>query len=249
MRRTLRPRHPRRGPGRRPGGDAVVDDHHPARLEVEPGPVAPVLGGPALEFLALAVGHELERELVEPRRRQHLVVLDLHAPFAQRAHGQLGLEGDTELAHHDHVERDTREAETSKATGTPPRGSPRTTSGPDPGSAERVGQLCPGVAPVREPHLDLLLGDAQSSLPRHPGVPLGLPALGDHPACARARSGPCDDERPGPATGERRGIHVDAPEGLNSHQRDTLAHIFRHPSGSNIEWHSVLSLLNAVATV
>jgi hypothetical protein len=42
---------------------------------------------------------------------------------------------------------------------------------------------------------------------------------------------------------------VDAPEGLNNHQRDTLAHIFRHPSGSNIEWHSVLSLLNAVATV
>ena len=42
---------------------------------------------------------------------------------------------------------------------------------------------------------------------------------------------------------------MDAPEALNSHQRDTLAHIFRHPSGSNIEWHSVLSLLNAVSTV
>ena len=40
-----------------------------------------------------------------------------------------------------------------------------------------------------------------------------------------------------------------APEALNGHQRDTLAHIFRHPSGSNIEWHSVLSLLNSVATV
>ena len=36
---------------------------------------------------------------------------------------------------------------------------------------------------------------------------------------------------------------------LNSHQRDTLAHIFRHPLSHNIEWHSVLSLLNAVATV
>jgi hypothetical protein len=42
---------------------------------------------------------------------------------------------------------------------------------------------------------------------------------------------------------------VDAPEDLNGHQRDTLAHIFRHPSGHNIEWHSILSLLNAVATV
>jgi hypothetical protein len=42
---------------------------------------------------------------------------------------------------------------------------------------------------------------------------------------------------------------VDVPEGLNNHQRDTLAHIFRHPSGSNIEWRSVLSLLDAIATV
>ena len=36
---------------------------------------------------------------------------------------------------------------------------------------------------------------------------------------------------------------------LNSHQRDTLAHIFRHPTSHNIEWHSILSLLNAVGTV
>ena len=38
-------------------------------------------------------------------------------------------------------------------------------------------------------------------------------------------------------------------EHLNGHQRDTLAHIFRHPLSHNIEWRSVLSLLNAVATV
>jgi hypothetical protein len=28
-----------------------------------------------------------------------------------------------------------------------------------------------------------------------------------------------------------------------------MAHIFRHPLSHNIEWHAVLSLLNAVATV
>jgi hypothetical protein len=39
------------------------------------------------------------------------------------------------------------------------------------------------------------------------------------------------------------------PVHLNSHQRDTMAQIFNHPLGHNIEWHSVLSLLNAVATV
>jgi hypothetical protein len=36
---------------------------------------------------------------------------------------------------------------------------------------------------------------------------------------------------------------------LNGHQRDTLAQVFRHPLGHNIEWHAVLSLLHAVGTV
>ena len=40
-----------------------------------------------------------------------------------------------------------------------------------------------------------------------------------------------------------------APQHLNGHQRDTLAQVFRHPSGHNIEWHTVVSLLHAVATV
>ena len=39
------------------------------------------------------------------------------------------------------------------------------------------------------------------------------------------------------------------PEHLNSHQRDTMAQIFNHPLSHNIEWHAVLSLLNAVGTV
>lgn len=40
-----------------------------------------------------------------------------------------------------------------------------------------------------------------------------------------------------------------APDHLNSHHRDTMAQIFRHPLSHNVEWHAVLSLLNAVATV
>ncbi|MGD0593559.1 MAG: hypothetical protein ABSB54_07770 [Acidimicrobiales bacterium] len=39
------------------------------------------------------------------------------------------------------------------------------------------------------------------------------------------------------------------PAQLSSHHRDTLEQIFRHPSGHNIEWHDVLSLLEAVASV
>jgi hypothetical protein len=41
----------------------------------------------------------------------------------------------------------------------------------------------------------------------------------------------------------------DVPEHLNSHQRDTLVHIFRHPLSHNLEWHAVLSFLEAVGTV
>ena len=36
---------------------------------------------------------------------------------------------------------------------------------------------------------------------------------------------------------------------LNGHHRDTLAQVFRHPTSHNIEWHDILSLLNAVGTV
>ena len=39
------------------------------------------------------------------------------------------------------------------------------------------------------------------------------------------------------------------PEHLASHHRDTLRKIFQHPTSHNIEWHDVLSLLEAVGTV
>lgn len=39
------------------------------------------------------------------------------------------------------------------------------------------------------------------------------------------------------------------PEHLNSHQRDTLVQIFRHPLSHNLEWHAVVSFLESVGTV
>jgi hypothetical protein len=36
---------------------------------------------------------------------------------------------------------------------------------------------------------------------------------------------------------------------LSSHHRDTLLQIFQHPTSHNIEWHDVLSLLEATGTV
>ena len=38
------------------------------------------------------------------------------------------------------------------------------------------------------------------------------------------------------------------PEHLSNHHRNTLRQIFRHPVSHNIEWHAVLSLLEAVCS-
>lgn len=38
-------------------------------------------------------------------------------------------------------------------------------------------------------------------------------------------------------------------EHLNSHHRVTLEQLYQHPTGHNIEWHAVLSLLEAVGSV
>jgi hypothetical protein len=42
---------------------------------------------------------------------------------------------------------------------------------------------------------------------------------------------------------------VPEQEHLDNRHRDTLRQILRHPTSHNIEWHAVLSLLEAVGTV
>jgi hypothetical protein len=39
------------------------------------------------------------------------------------------------------------------------------------------------------------------------------------------------------------------PEHLSNHHRTTLRQIFQHPVSHNIEWHAVLSLLEAIGSV
>jgi hypothetical protein len=39
------------------------------------------------------------------------------------------------------------------------------------------------------------------------------------------------------------------PEQLSDRHRDTLLRIFQHPASHNIEWHAVLSLLEAAGSV
>jgi hypothetical protein len=40
-----------------------------------------------------------------------------------------------------------------------------------------------------------------------------------------------------------------SPEGLDGRHRTTLRQIFEHPASHNVEWHAVLSLLEAVGSV
>jgi len=42
---------------------------------------------------------------------------------------------------------------------------------------------------------------------------------------------------------------ISQPEHLNNHHRETLQQLFEHPTSHNIEWHAVISLLEAVGTV
>jgi hypothetical protein len=42
---------------------------------------------------------------------------------------------------------------------------------------------------------------------------------------------------------------VSGPEHLSGHQRDTLLKIFQQETNYNVEWHDVMSLLEAVGTI
>jgi hypothetical protein len=44
-------------------------------------------------------------------------------------------------------------------------------------------------------------------------------------------------------------VTLPGSEHLDSRHRDTLRQIFAHPASHNIEWHAVMSLLEAVGTV
>ena len=44
-------------------------------------------------------------------------------------------------------------------------------------------------------------------------------------------------------------MSISEPERLSNHHRDTLLQIFHHPTSHNVEWHRVVSLLEAVGTV
>src|SRR5512132_2138321 len=60
-------------------------------------------------------------------------------------------------------------------------------------------------------------------------------------------SGPGSHHRT--TTGEAPMSSPAEPVHLNNHHRNTLRQLYRHPPSHNIEWHAVLSLLEAVGSV
>ena len=42
---------------------------------------------------------------------------------------------------------------------------------------------------------------------------------------------------------------ISGPEHLSGHHRDTLLQIFQHETNHNVEWHDVMSLLEAIGSV
>ena len=101
---ALGPRHLAGGPGRRPGGDAVVDDDHRPPPERHRCPPAAEPGDSALELGPLAGLYLGELVGGHAGHPEDPFVDDSGTAFADGAHRQLGLEGHAQLADHDHVE-------------------------------------------------------------------------------------------------------------------------------------------------
>ncbi len=93
------------GPGRRPGGDAVVDHDRRPTDERRPRAAAPKTPGPPLELGSFRSLHGCHLVLADPGHGEHLTVEDPHAVLADRAHAELRLIRHTELANDDHIER------------------------------------------------------------------------------------------------------------------------------------------------
>ena len=142
--------------------------------QIDPRTATAVLarhGGPARR--ARAPGPNGGRARAESHRPQHVAVLHPHPALADRTHGELGLEGHAQLAHHDDVERRPQRRGHLVRHRHPASGKPEHHGVPlHPGPQQGLGQLAAGVRPVEEPH----------------GPSLGAPSCGARPSPPLARS-------------------------------------------------------------
>ena len=103
-----RPLHPgdlAGGPGRRPGGDAVVDHHRDPAVQALARPAAAEAPGAAFQLGTFSCLDRGQLAGGDPGGADDLAVDDPHPVLADGAHGQLGLERHPQLADDDDVER------------------------------------------------------------------------------------------------------------------------------------------------
>ena len=206
-----------------------------------------------LELGAFPLLDRIEVEPNEPGRPDDVHVVDPHASLPHRCHGELRLERHAQLPDDDDVQRRTEVTGDLERHGhaTARKSEDDGIGGTEAGPAHHAGQETTGLFPIAKPHAHL------------PGVTRSVSST-RIPGKCRSRRRPGGDrsgtsghrprvrgwgEPDGRLETSGRGMHVEVPGHLNSHQRDTLAHIFQHPLSHNLEWHSVLSLLQAVGTV
>ena len=131
--------HLRRGPGRRPGGDAVVDHDHRASADVGRWTIATQHPRAPIELGTLVVEDALALAVGDPETPEEVLVPHHRATLADRAHRQLAVARSAELAHQHHVERGAervgdagghRYATAGSPTTSAPRGTRVATSAP-----------------------------------------------------------------------------------------------------------------------
>ncbi len=91
-------------PGCPSSGDAVVDDHDRASLDVGPPTIAAVAGDSTSQLLALLVDDRSEPVPVQAQPRHHVLRDDLDVALADRADGELAMARRADLADDHHVQ-------------------------------------------------------------------------------------------------------------------------------------------------
>ena len=141
-----------RGSGRRPRRDAVVDDDDDPAGDRDARPFSTEPPGASGQLCALLCLDRGELLVCHACIAQNVFVENAGTAFSDRAHRELGLEGDTQLAHDDQLERRAEPARHFGGNGYP---TSRQTDDDDVLSAEvrEVPREVPtGVGPVLEPH-------------------------------------------------------------------------------------------------
>ena len=96
------------GAGRGPGSDAVIDHYGHPPVQWKARPLRPVTRGMGFHRGLLPRDDSRQLLLRYPGRPDDLAVDDPRPAFPDRAHGQLGMPRDPELAHHYDIQRPTQ---------------------------------------------------------------------------------------------------------------------------------------------